>query len=277
MMKHLSILGATGSIGTSALDVVRMHPDRFQVKALTAANNLPLLCRQIKEFSPEMVAVLFLWEDDTWSGYGEGTVLHGVNTTWSWLNVLSSDTRYYWRIELVEDGYTSYIPAVGQSSLFVGGFRCFTFLTEPNLPPQVDSYSPVNGSNYNPLTMTLYVNASNPGYPDRVYYQMLLLYEISGEQTFLMIDEGYFWEDYQYVLTPEMFIDNWMLHAPQGSIYGWRLNMTDDDTHVSFPDDYHEDIFDFSNMGIIEDAVVDSEEWDTADGVVENPDAFVRL
>ncbi len=58
MMKHLSILGATGSIGTSALDVVRMHPDRFQVKALTAANNLPLLCRQIKEFSPEMVAVL---------------------------------------------------------------------------------------------------------------------------------------------------------------------------------------------------------------------------
>lgn len=57
-MKRLSILGATGSIGTSALDIVRMHPDRFQVRALTAANNLPLLCRQIEEFSPEMVAVL---------------------------------------------------------------------------------------------------------------------------------------------------------------------------------------------------------------------------
>ena len=57
-MKYLSILGATGSIGTSALDIVRLHPDRFQVKALTAANNLPLLCRQIREFSPEMVAVL---------------------------------------------------------------------------------------------------------------------------------------------------------------------------------------------------------------------------
>jgi 1-deoxy-D-xylulose-5-phosphate reductoisomerase len=58
MMKQLAILGATGSIGTSALDIVRMHPDRFQVKALTAANNLPLLSRQIREFSPEMVAVL---------------------------------------------------------------------------------------------------------------------------------------------------------------------------------------------------------------------------
>ncbi|MCF8091821.1 MAG: 1-deoxy-D-xylulose-5-phosphate reductoisomerase [Desulfotignum sp.] len=57
-MKQLSILGATGSIGTSALDIVRMHPDRFQVKALTAANNLPLLCRQIAQFLPEMVAVL---------------------------------------------------------------------------------------------------------------------------------------------------------------------------------------------------------------------------
>jgi 1-deoxy-D-xylulose-5-phosphate reductoisomerase len=57
-MKRLSILGATGSIGTSALDIVRMHPDRFQVNALTAANNLPLLCRQITEFKPDMVAVL---------------------------------------------------------------------------------------------------------------------------------------------------------------------------------------------------------------------------
>jgi 1-deoxy-D-xylulose-5-phosphate reductoisomerase len=57
-VKQLSILGATGSIGTSALDIVRMHPDRFRVKALTAASNLPLLCRQIEEFEPDMVAVL---------------------------------------------------------------------------------------------------------------------------------------------------------------------------------------------------------------------------
>jgi 1-deoxy-D-xylulose-5-phosphate reductoisomerase len=57
-MKRLSILGATGSIGKNALDIVRMHPDRFQVKALTAAFNIEGLARQIHEFKPEIVAVM---------------------------------------------------------------------------------------------------------------------------------------------------------------------------------------------------------------------------
>jgi 1-deoxy-D-xylulose-5-phosphate reductoisomerase len=57
-MKQLSILGSTGSIGTNALEIVRMHPDRFQVKALTAANNIEFFARQIEEFKPELVAVL---------------------------------------------------------------------------------------------------------------------------------------------------------------------------------------------------------------------------
>lgn len=56
-MKRLSILGSTGSIGTSALNIVRMHPDRFQVKALTAANNIDVFSKQIDEFKPELVAV----------------------------------------------------------------------------------------------------------------------------------------------------------------------------------------------------------------------------
>ncbi len=57
-MKRLSILGATGSIGQNALDIVRMHPDRFQVNALTAAFNIEGLAAQILEFKPEMVAVM---------------------------------------------------------------------------------------------------------------------------------------------------------------------------------------------------------------------------
>ncbi|MDA8135311.1 MAG: 1-deoxy-D-xylulose-5-phosphate reductoisomerase [Desulfobacteraceae bacterium] len=57
-MKRLSILGATGSIGQSALDIVRMHPDRFRVTALTAAFNIEGLARQIHEFKPEIVAVM---------------------------------------------------------------------------------------------------------------------------------------------------------------------------------------------------------------------------
>jgi 1-deoxy-D-xylulose-5-phosphate reductoisomerase len=57
-MKNLSILGSTGSIGTNALEIVRMHPDHFKVKALTAANNIECFVRQIEEFKPELVAVL---------------------------------------------------------------------------------------------------------------------------------------------------------------------------------------------------------------------------
>lgn len=57
-MKRLSILGATGSIGKNALDIVRMHPDRFQVKALTAAFNIEGLARQVHEFKPEIVTVM---------------------------------------------------------------------------------------------------------------------------------------------------------------------------------------------------------------------------
>jgi len=57
-MNRLSILGATGSIGQSALDIVRMYPDRFQVKAMTAAYNIQCLAKQIDEFKPEIVAVI---------------------------------------------------------------------------------------------------------------------------------------------------------------------------------------------------------------------------
>jgi len=56
-MKRLSILGSTGSIGTSALDIVRMHPDCFQIKAMTAAYNIDYFSRQVDEFRPELVAV----------------------------------------------------------------------------------------------------------------------------------------------------------------------------------------------------------------------------
>ena len=56
-MKQLSILGSTGSIGTSTLDIVAAYPERFQVIGLTAGKNLELLASQIKRFSPRIVAV----------------------------------------------------------------------------------------------------------------------------------------------------------------------------------------------------------------------------
>jgi 1-deoxy-D-xylulose-5-phosphate reductoisomerase len=57
-MKKLSILGSTGSIGVSTLEIVAAHRDRFQVVALTAGNNLDLLKEQIEAFSPRLVAVM---------------------------------------------------------------------------------------------------------------------------------------------------------------------------------------------------------------------------
>lgn len=56
-MKHLTVLGATGSIGVSTLDVVRRHSDKYQVFALSCARNIQQLAKQIKEFQPRYAVV----------------------------------------------------------------------------------------------------------------------------------------------------------------------------------------------------------------------------
>ncbi len=56
-MKNLTILGSTGSIGTSTLDVVRRNSGAFKVFALVAGANLDLLVPQIREFRPKLVVV----------------------------------------------------------------------------------------------------------------------------------------------------------------------------------------------------------------------------
>ena len=56
-MTLLTLLGSTGSIGSSTLDVVRRWPDRFGIYALVAGRNIELLVRQIAEFRPKVVVV----------------------------------------------------------------------------------------------------------------------------------------------------------------------------------------------------------------------------
>ncbi len=56
-MKKISILGSTGSIGTSTLDVVRQNPDELQVVALACGKNLERVLEQVKEFRPQLVSV----------------------------------------------------------------------------------------------------------------------------------------------------------------------------------------------------------------------------
>src|SRR5437867_10425275 len=56
-MVNLTILGSTGSIGVSTLDVVRQNRDRFGVFSLVAGRNVRLLVSQIEEFLPKVVVV----------------------------------------------------------------------------------------------------------------------------------------------------------------------------------------------------------------------------
>ncbi|MCR9081395.1 MAG: 1-deoxy-D-xylulose-5-phosphate reductoisomerase [Cyclobacteriaceae bacterium] len=56
-VKRVAILGSTGSIGTQTLDVIRQHPENFQVEVLTAQNNCDLLIKQALEFQPNAVVI----------------------------------------------------------------------------------------------------------------------------------------------------------------------------------------------------------------------------
>ena len=56
-MRQITILGSTGSIGVNTLDVIRAHPDRFQVFALTASKQVELLAEQCIEFAPTMAVI----------------------------------------------------------------------------------------------------------------------------------------------------------------------------------------------------------------------------
>jgi 1-deoxy-D-xylulose-5-phosphate reductoisomerase len=54
-MKTISILGSTGSIGCSALEVISLHPDKFQIFALSGYNNDDLLYKQALDFNPNYI------------------------------------------------------------------------------------------------------------------------------------------------------------------------------------------------------------------------------
>jgi 1-deoxy-D-xylulose-5-phosphate reductoisomerase len=57
MKQVLTILGSTGSVGTSTLDVVARHPERFEVFALTAATQVDLMLQQCVQFKPRFAVM----------------------------------------------------------------------------------------------------------------------------------------------------------------------------------------------------------------------------
>lgn len=82
MKKRITILGSTGSIGASALKVIRANPGEYEAVALAAGNNIDLLLEQIKLFKP--VAAAVSREDlantlrERLSGYSKTKILFGV-------------------------------------------------------------------------------------------------------------------------------------------------------------------------------------------------------
>ena len=78
--RGLAILGSTGSIGTSALDVVDRLGGRFRVVALAAGSNVALLAEQAEKYRPAIVSVAGKRDAETLRGLGEGwrmKVVHG--------------------------------------------------------------------------------------------------------------------------------------------------------------------------------------------------------
>jgi len=56
-MRHIALLGSTGSIGRNALAVIKENKERFRLVTLAAGENIDLLIQQVRDFSPEIVSV----------------------------------------------------------------------------------------------------------------------------------------------------------------------------------------------------------------------------
>jgi 1-deoxy-D-xylulose-5-phosphate reductoisomerase len=57
LLKKISLMGATGSIGTQTLDVIREHPEEFRLTAMSVGKNIEEARKMITEFNPRLVSV----------------------------------------------------------------------------------------------------------------------------------------------------------------------------------------------------------------------------
>lgn len=73
--RHLAILGATGSIGSQSLDVVRQHREMFDIELLTANSNSDLLIRQAIEFDANSVVIC---DESKYNEVNEALAPHGI-------------------------------------------------------------------------------------------------------------------------------------------------------------------------------------------------------
>ena len=74
---RVTVLGSTGSIGTSTLDVIARHPERFEVHALTASRQVDLLFEQCVRFKPNYAVMV---QPESAQALGEKLRAHGMAT-----------------------------------------------------------------------------------------------------------------------------------------------------------------------------------------------------
>jgi len=128
--QKLAILGSTGSIGTQVLEVVRQHPDVFEIVALTANNNWELLADQVNEFEPELALICNndLYSDlkksvsvdcEILSGIENLSVITSLPEADTILNSLVGFAGFIPTIEALKEGKK--VALANKESLVVGG------------------------------------------------------------------------------------------------------------------------------------------------------------
>src|SRR5690242_19481826 len=81
-MKRISILGSTGSIGRSTLDVVESYPERFQIVALAAGRNLETALDQARRWKPRLVSLAAEEDAETFRKSLKASALPGVEVVY---------------------------------------------------------------------------------------------------------------------------------------------------------------------------------------------------
>lgn len=81
-MKNIAILGSTGSIGTSTLDICQRYPDRYRVVSLAAGTNVQLAFQQCLQFRPTVVSTANEYLADTLSEMLKNEAIHGIEVVY---------------------------------------------------------------------------------------------------------------------------------------------------------------------------------------------------
>ncbi|NLA67535.1 MAG: 1-deoxy-D-xylulose-5-phosphate reductoisomerase, partial [Gammaproteobacteria bacterium] len=76
-MRRVAVLGATGSIGTSALDVIARHPDRLRASVLAAGSNVEALLEACRIHRPDDAAIA---DEAAWPALRDGLEAAGLHT-----------------------------------------------------------------------------------------------------------------------------------------------------------------------------------------------------